>query len=141
MRLSSEVGERVHALANEMEAIGVPVTVEKLEIETPLEEKLVRGNQLGTRDHLLVDDPDCPDEPAEVRVVWLRNHVVEQSRAFAIKVVEILGRFVTARDFLLGFRGTRPNDVGRHLAARATSSPCFSHTSPTSTHWGQGVVS
>ena len=46
MRLPGKVGKRVYALAYEMEPLGFPLTIQLLELNTPLEEEFVCEYQL-----------------------------------------------------------------------------------------------
>jgi len=46
MCLSSEVSKGMNTLADKVEAIWVPIAIEDLEVNTPLEEKPLCSNQL-----------------------------------------------------------------------------------------------
>ena len=54
------------------------------------------SNQLFPQDRVLVDYSDSPDEPAEMRIVGLWKDPIEDTRAFAINIVEKFPSFVTA---------------------------------------------
>ena len=60
----------MHTLTHEVKASRLPLVIQFLEFNAPLEEKLVGKEQLFLRDTVLVDDPNSSNKFAEVRVVW-----------------------------------------------------------------------
>lgn len=86
------------ALANEMEAFGLPLVVEELEFKNPLEEKLVSEFKLLGRDPALVDDADTNDQLAVVPIVHRRKYPVEQAGSQAVEVEEELPGLVATRE-------------------------------------------
>ena len=95
------MGERVDTLSNEMEPIWVPLAIDQLKVEDPLEEELMCDNQLFPRDCALVDDPNRSDKPTEVGVVGVRQNSVEDARSQAVDVVEKLPCLIPAGDLFL----------------------------------------
>ena len=83
-------------LTDKMKAVRVPATVESFKFKNPSKEKFVCSNQLFPRDRVLVDYSDSPDEPAEMRIVGLWKDPIEDTRTFAINIVEKFPSFVTA---------------------------------------------
>ena len=59
------------ALANVMEPFRLPLIIKILELDHPLEEKLVSELELLVRDSALVDDTDANDQLAIVPIVYL----------------------------------------------------------------------
>ena len=101
VRLSCKMSERMDTLSNEMELIWVPLAIDQLEIEDPLEKELMHSSQLFPRDCPLVDDPNCSDKPTEVGVVGIQQNSIEDTRSQAVDIVEELPGLIPARDLLL----------------------------------------
>ena len=72
MGLGAKMCERVYALANEVKAIGLPLIVEVLKLDTVLKESLVSNPELIVGNTSLVDELDTSNKLAEVSIVWFR---------------------------------------------------------------------
>lgn len=79
-----EVCKRVYTLAYKVKAFWVPLVVQVLELDAPLEEELVCKNQLFSRDPALINDPDGSDEFTEMGIVRHGEDVEEKTRALAV---------------------------------------------------------
>jgi len=93
--------ERVYGLAYEMKALWVSLTVEFFKLNTPLEEILIRKEQLISWDAALIDDPDSSDKLTEVGIVRLGQETVEHARTKAVQIVKKFPGFIATRDLLL----------------------------------------
>ena len=69
--------EGVDALSDEMEALDLPLIVEQLKLQDPLEKKSVSKLELFGRDFTLVHNPDAYHEFTVVPVVRLWEYSVE----------------------------------------------------------------
>jgi hypothetical protein len=65
------VNERVNALADNVEAFGLLLIIEMLELHNPLEEKLVSEFELPVRDPTLVHDANGDNKLAVVQIISL----------------------------------------------------------------------
>ena len=81
------------------------VAIEDFEVKNPSEKKLMCNCQLFSRDCVLMNDPDSPDEPAKMLVVDVRNNVVEYTRALSVDIIQEFPSLVTTRDLLLRIPG------------------------------------
>jgi hypothetical protein len=96
------MSKRVNALTDEMEPIWVPLAIDDLEVEDPLEKELMCSYQLLPRDSTLMDDTDRPNEPTEVIIIEIRENAIEHARSEAVDVVEEFPSLITTWDLLLG---------------------------------------
>ena len=82
------MNEGMNALANKMEPFHLPLVVEMLELNDPLEEKLVGEFELLIGDLTLVHYSDGDDKLAVMEVVSFRKEIFEQTRSQTVEVEE-----------------------------------------------------
>ena len=79
-----KVCKQVYTLVYKVKVFWVPLVVQVLKLDAPLEEELVCKNQLFSQDPALINDPDGSDEFTEMGIVWHGEDVEEKTRALAI---------------------------------------------------------
>ena len=75
------------ALAYEVQPLQLPFAIDNFKFYDPLEKKLMCLDYLLSGDRMLVDDSDCLDEHAEMRVKLLRENPKEDTRTLTIDIV------------------------------------------------------
>jgi hypothetical protein len=71
-----------------METILVPLAVQNLEVQDPLQEEPVREIQLIPGDRLLIDNPDSASKSTEMGIESIRKNPEEDSGAQAVDIIE-----------------------------------------------------
>ena len=82
------MGQRVKTLADEVEAVNLPLIVEFLELYDVFTKGKISFCEAGDRNRSLVDYPDSKNKLAEVFVICVGENAVEDTGTKAVDVEE-----------------------------------------------------